>query len=362
MPCLCYLADASSIHTRRWAAHFAGRGYQVHVISFLPGDIPGTTVHLIYAGPVRAAGGNWHYLLSLPALRRQLRRLRPDMLHAHYLTSYGLLGALSGCRPLVLTAWGSDVLVTPRQSWVYRLLLRLTLAHADLVTSDAQTMSQELLRYGLSAERLLTIPLGVNRRLFHAEGREWPQIGCRLLSARDLLPNTDLETVLRTLVVARQIIPSLHLDVVGDGPERLRLERLARSLGIEDAVSWHGRVPHEQLASLFRASDLYLALTYSDSTSVSLLEAMACGTFPLVSDLPANREWITPGVNGLIVPFGDVQGLAESMIRVAADPEIRRQAARRNSMLIAVRADWQKNMDQIEAAYSSLFEKYNKKS
>lgn len=360
MLCLCYLADASSIHTRRWAAHFAGRGYQVHVISFLPGDIPGATVHLIYAGPVQAAGGNWRYLLSLPVLRRRLRRLRPDLLHAHYLTSYGLLGALSGCRPLVLTAWGSDVLVTPRRSWVYRLLLRLTLAHADLVTSDAQAMSQELLGYGLPAGRLLTIPLGVNRRLFHTEGREWPPTGCRLLSARDLLPNTDLETVLRALAVARQKIPSLHLDVVGDGPERLRLERLARSLGIEDAVRWHGRVPHEQLASLFRASDLYFALTCSDSTSVSLLEAMACGTFPLVSDLPANREWITPGVNGLLFRLGDVQGLVEAMIGVASDPELRRRAAQHNSILVAARADWDRNMEQIEAAYSSLFEKYRR--
>ncbi len=356
MLCLCYLADAGSIHTQRWAAHFAGRGYRVHVLSFLPGDIPGTTVHLMEAGPVRAAGGNWRYLLRLPALRGLLSELRPALVHAHYLTSYGLLGALSGCRPLVMTAWGSDVLVTPHRARVYRLLLRFTLARADLVTSDATSMSDEIIRLGLPAERLLTVPLGVDRTLFQAAGRNWPDEGQRLISTRQLLPNTNLDTVLMAL--ARQGRPDLVLDVIGEGPERGRLQELARQLQVDHRVRWHGNLSHTLLPGFLRQADLYLALTLSDSTSVSLLEAMACGVFPIVSDLPANREWITPGVNGFLVPPTDIRAVAEAIGRAVADPLLRRRAAEQNADLIAHRADWKKNMDQVEAAYCTLVQRY----
>ncbi|GAB4536613.1 MAG: glycosyltransferase [Anaerolineae bacterium] len=350
---IAYFADASNIHTRRWVSHFARQGYEAHVFSFRPGEIPGATVHFIDAGPVQAEGGNWHYLLHLPTLRRELRCLQPVLLHAHYLTSYGLLGALSGYRPLFLTAWGSDVLVAPRRSLAYRILLHFTLARADLVTSDAEVMSREIMHYGLPADRLLTVPLGVDRRLFHIEGRDWPACGRQLISTRYLVPNTNLGTVLAALGQARHRVTDLRLDVVGDGPEWPHLEAMARHLEVDGIVRWRGEIEHDHLPALLREADLYVALTLSDSTSVSLLEAMACGVFPIVSDLPANREWIEPGVNGLLVPSHDKQILADAIYHIAYDPTLRRRAALHNLELIAERGDWEKSMNQVEAFYRS---------
>jgi len=355
-PRIVYLADAANIHTRRWVSHFAQKGYEVHVFSFQAAEIPGAMIHFLDAGPVQDEGGNWRYLLHLPALRRRLRRLQPALLHAHYLTSYGLLGALTGYRPLVLTAWGSDVLVTPRRSWVYRILLRFTLARGDLTTSDAEVMSREISRYGVSANRLLTIPLGVDRRLFNAEGRDWPACGSQLISTRYLVPNTNLGTVLAALAQARQVVTGLRLGVAGDGPERPRLEAQARQLSVDTIIDWWGNVEHGDLPALLRRADLYLALTLSDSTSVSLLEALACGVFPIVSDLPANHEWIEPGVNGLLIPPRDTLALAEAIERVAQDLALRRQAAQHNADLIARRGDWEENMAQVEESYLLLCE------
>ncbi len=352
-----YLADASSIHTRRWISHFVGQGYEAHVFSFQAGEIQGAKVHVMDAGPVRSEGGNWHYLLHLPALRRRLYRLQPALLHAHYLTSYGLLAALSGYRPLVLTAWGSDVLVTPRRSWVYRSLLHFTLARADLVTSDAEAMSQEILRYGLPAEHLITIPLGVDLRLFNAWGRIWPACGQQLISTRYLVPNTNLETVVAALSLALKEVPGVRLDVVGSGPERYVLESLARHMEVDRNICWLGNVDHGGLPVLLRKADLYVAVTLSDSTSVSLLEAMACGVFPIVSDLPANREWIESGSNGVLVPPLDVRTLAKALVQASCDPVLRRKAAKYNADLIAERADWEKNMALVEECYIRLCEK-----
>jgi glycosyltransferase involved in cell wall biosynthesis len=349
-----YLADASSIHTRRWAAEFVRRGYEVHVLSFLPGEIPGASVETFDAGPVQEGGGNWRYLLHMPALRRRMQQLRPAILHAHYLTSYGLLAALTGVHPLVLTAWGSDVLVTPHHSRTYRVLLRFTLARADLVTSDARSMSEELRRYGLSHERLLTVPLGVDLRLFNGTARDWPAIGSNLISTRQLSPNTNLDTVLGAFELARQKIPGLRLAVVGEGPEGPCLRALAHQMGLSVCMSWLGNLGQHRLPGLLRAADLYLALTLSDSTSVSLLEAMACGALPIVSDLPANREWVQSHRNGILVSPKDRQAAATAIVEAARDVEFRRQAARRNAAMIAQRANWEQNMTHVEQAYQAL--------
>ena len=114
-----YIADAQSVHTRRWAEAFRDLGAQVHVASFRPAQIAGVEVHLLPTGGLGKAG----YLLALPVLRRLAARVRPDVVHAQYVTSYGFLAAIAGLRPLVVTAWGSDVLVSPRESRLARALV-----------------------------------------------------------------------------------------------------------------------------------------------------------------------------------------------------------------------------------------------
>jgi glycosyltransferase involved in cell wall biosynthesis len=351
---ICFLADASSIHTKRWATEFARRGYQIDVLSFLPGEIPGGNVHVFDAGPIHHEGGNWRYLAHLPALHKAIRHLQPDLLHAHYLTSYGLLGALSGYHPLVLTAWGSDVLVTPTRNSIYRLLLRFTLARADLVTSDAATMSQRILTYGLPEDRLLNVPLGIDLRKFNTAARDWPIFGSRIISTRHLVPNSNIDTLLEAFERTCSQMPALQLNVIGEGPERAHLEERSRQLGIENKVTWCGWIENDLLPHRLREADIYVAITTSDSTSVSLLEAMACGAFPIVSNLPANREWIEHRVNGLIVAPQDSQALAEAIQTAADNPELRKRAGVYNSDLIAKRANWQRNMDNVEEAYQDL--------
>jgi glycosyltransferase involved in cell wall biosynthesis len=119
-------------------------------------------------------------------------------------------------------------------------------------------------------------------------------------------------------------------------------------------MSWLGNLGQHRLPGLLRAADLYLALTLSDSTSVSLLEAMACGALPIVSDLPANREWVQSHRNGILVSPKDRQAAATAIVEAARDVEFRRQAARRNAAMIAQRANWEQNMTHVEQAYQAL--------
>src|SRR5258708_32669943 len=124
---ICYLANVQSIHTQRWARHFARRGCEVTVVSFQSGVIEGIPVIQL---PCISAYRRIGIVLNLNKVRQLVRQIDPDTLHAHYVTSYGLAGALADRHPLVITAWGTDVLVSPEESWICRQIVRFALGRA----------------------------------------------------------------------------------------------------------------------------------------------------------------------------------------------------------------------------------------
>ena len=131
-----FVSDAKSVHTRRWAEHFRDQGIQVHIASFRTESIEGVSVHLLPTFGLGRAG----YLLAVPTLRRLAKHIQPDIIHAQYVTSYGFLAALAGLHPLVLTAWGTDVLISPLESRIMRWIASYAVRHADAVTTVARNI------------------------------------------------------------------------------------------------------------------------------------------------------------------------------------------------------------------------------
>jgi glycosyltransferase involved in cell wall biosynthesis len=164
----------------------------------------------------------------------------------------------------------------------------------------------------------------------------------------------NVGTVIDAFVEAEKALPCARLDLVGSGSERPALERRARETVAARAVAFTGEIAHEKMPRLLRENDIFISVALSDTTSVSLLEAMACGLFPVVSDLPANREWIDDGVNGLVVPAQDTASLARAIIRAANDPALRDAARKKNAGLIETRADWHRNMSIVNDLFRRL--------
>lgn len=353
---LCFLGDADSIHVRRWVLELVDRGHDIHLISFTDHAIPKVTLHTLPLSSERKQSGrNWRMLLALSKIRRLIAQIEPDLLHSHYLSSYGLLGRLSGFRPHVATAWGSDVLVTPKRSQIARLLLRFTISRCDKVTSDSVFMGEQLLRFGLSKEQLAIVPFGVDIELFSPSFSSTVATqDFKLLSTRTLDSNSNVEVVIRALPEVLKHYPQAQLVIAHDGDQRSQLEAVSVELGVQDSVSFLGKVPHEKLPELLKSASFFFSIPTSDATSVSLLEAMSCGLFPLVSDLPANREWIEDGVNGFILPELDERTLGNRIVSAARDPNLIRSAKSRNRSLIEERANWRTNVGMMEEIYSQI--------
>ena len=343
------LGDAPSIHTRRWANGLSSRGMDVHLASLRLSDVPGISVHPLK--PV--AGSKALYLSVIPRLRALIRSLRPDIVHAHYATSYGLLAALSGHPRVVITAWGSDVLIAPRESVVLRMLLRLSLRRAKAVTSMAKHMNPSLLALGVAPARLHVLPFGVDVDRFASRSvvdRERGSVVC----TRRFDRLYDVQCVVRAFAAARRDGYLRKLTLVGDGPLREELETLISTLGMSESVQLLGQLEHSRLPEVLGTQEVFVSPAWSDGNNVSLNEAMAAGCFPLVTDIAANTQWITHGVNGFVYPSGDVDALTALFRAIPTQRQLMDDARQINLERVKRDADWQSALDRMCSIYDDV--------
>jgi glycosyltransferase involved in cell wall biosynthesis len=340
------------VHTRRFARFFADSGHEVHVVTCGDGDVtelragrhdpPPYVVHELG----RPAFGKVGYLAKIPAARRLVHALRPDIVHAHTATSYGLIATATGIHPLALTTHGSDILVATSNP-VLRRVVRYVLAHADLITTPAEHMREAIESLLGGPRDILVLQYGVETGRLEALGAEVrrstkPGPVRRLVTARPLTPLYRTDLAVRSLT---QLPDEWTLDIAGDGPARAGLERLVAELGLSDRVTFHGFIPDEEAVHrLIASADVYLSMAESDGVSIALLEALALGTVPVLRDIPSNRAWIDDGATG-VLSEPTPGALAASIRRAAAlDAEAARRA---NTKRVGELADRAVNLEAL---------------
>lgn len=350
--------DASSVHLHRWVQAMAERGFEVVVGTRRPATLPGACEVIA----IRPGGNGLGWFAALPTVRSLARRLRPRWVHGHYVTSYGLWAAAAAAAvaaPLVQTAWGSDLLVTPKAPgwpgrWM-RALVRHNLRRADLFTADAQEMLAEARTYGLPA-RCEEVLWGVDTERFLPGV---PAPGFEIASLRAWEPNYRIDAVLHAFAELRTLRPALQaaLHLLGGGSEAATLQALARRLGVADTVYFTGRVDDATMVATLQRCRVSVSVPQSDATSVSVLESMACGLPVLASDLPANRQWL-PGE--CLVTGTDAQALGHRMagrlIAWADDPARAAALGAMNRARVEPAASRRVQMDRMATLYRALLE------
>ena len=302
---LVLLGDGDSPHLLKWARGLAAvPGLELWAASsrgFLGGFdacVPATRRLALQTRP-RAAGGNAALLLQLPRLARWLRQVDADWIHAHYLTSHGTLAwaAQRGWRlraRIVGSAWGSDILDSPARSRLLRALTRRVLRACALTTSDSQVMAGRMRELG--AGEVMVFPFGLEALPPASAAKD----DALFFANRGLEPLYEPARVLQQFAAVAG--PHGQLVVANEGSLRGALQAQVQALGLQGRVRFVGRLDAAAQAECYGSARWYLSLPRSDSVAVSVLEAMAHGCVPILSDLPANRELVQDGVNGLIVP------------------------------------------------------------
>jgi glycosyltransferase involved in cell wall biosynthesis len=344
---LCLLGDATSPHIQRWAREMQTRGWRVSLVTARPASIAGVRQHVLR--PVRRSV---QWLLRAGEARRAIAALAPDIVHAHYTTSYGYLGARAGRRPLVMTAWGSDLLVTPHTNPWMRWLTGWTLRHADLITGDSLSLVDaaqgfrpaapvHCIHWGVELARFAPVP-------WHDKP------GFEIVSLRSWEPNYNVPTIIDAVAQlhAQQLDLPVHLHLLGGGSMEAALRAQVAARGLQGLVSFHGRQDDAGMARVLARCKVSVSVPTQDATSVSVLESMACGLAVVATQLQANTQWLEPH---WLVPERSSDALAKTLAVLAQDGTTAQAAGQRNATLIQQQGDRQQQMDRMDKLYRELY-------
>jgi L-malate glycosyltransferase len=192
--------------------------------------------------------------------------------------------------PLLLDFWGSDILRLEIRPWLIRRLMRRAIRRADRIHSVSAPMTALLVALGAEPSRIETFQYGVDLTRFSAAPA--PRASQRILSSRGLRDFYRIATVVAALPAVLAERPAAQLAITGAGEQLPGLQALAARLGVADSVHFLGYVPEEELIAELQRAAVWVSVPPSDGTPLSLLEAMACGALPVVSDLATVREWL----------------------------------------------------------------------
>jgi len=396
---LLYCADARSPIARSWVEHFIRTGHEVHWASSFPAwPIDGLAsfqvVPVAFSGRVsqlqagRATGGasglrlrlavrHWLGPLTVGAaadgLRRIIDHVRPDLVHALRIPFEGMVAArASGGRPLLISTWGNDFTLHASASPGMPSLTRRALGAAAGLHSDCRRDLALATRWGYPSGRpSIVLPGngGVRREVFFPAGEAPEHQSDRLSAALSGIPASApivvnprgfrayvrSDTFFRAIPRVLQRKPGAVFvcpTMAGDA----QAERWLKRLGVGAAVRLLSPLEPAEMAALFRRAQVSVSPSTHDGTPNTLLEAMACGCFPIAGDLESIREWLVRGETGLIVDPADDEGLAWAILRALDDDGLRQGAARRNVEVIRQQADYPVCMRQAEAFYRQVVE------
>ncbi len=359
------LSDVNSIHTRRWAASLKEAGVDPGIFSLAEPketwcEDYGIPLFLSRWQPKRSffskAFSKIFYPLQICSLKKAIQTYHPDIIHAHYASSYGLLGALSGFHPFILSVWGSDIFEFPKISFFHRMVLRYNLANADKILSTSQAMARETNKY--INKNIEITPFGVDLTHFI------PQKVDSLFNEKDIVIGTvkALEPIygIRCLMKAFQIVKGnnrelpLKLLIVGSGSEEMDLKKLAKDLAIQNDVVFTGRVGFSDVPRYHNMISIYVALSTFESFGVSIVEAQATETPVVVSNVGGLPEVVEDGVTGFVIEPKNPVAAAKAIESLVHDKALRERMGKNGRQRVIANYNWNDSLAQMIAIYREV--------
>ena len=286
--------------------------------------------------------------------------VKPDLIHAGPVQRVAYLPVLIDFHPLMVMSWGFDLLEDVRRDETWEENTRFVLKHCDWFTSDCRTTQEIAINFGMPESRTTVFPWGVDQKIFNPDGRGSlrRQFGYTedllIAHTRSWEPRYGVDIALEGFFLALQEVPNLQLLLFGSGSQENQIRSFISEKGISDRVHFCGYKENEALARYYQAADVYLSASHIDGSSVALMEAMACGCPALVSDIPANMEWISDGVQGWVFRDGNAKHLAEKIVRIAGQSKERQRCGKNAQSKAKIEANWQKNFAKLMESYQLM--------
>ncbi|GGJ63954.1 glycosyltransferase involved in cell wall biosynthesis [Anoxybacillus voinovskiensis] len=344
------LAPSKSIHTHKWALFYQQQGIDVKVITFKDHYSPENAKEVETWVLPKWFPGKFSYISSVFALKKQLASFQPDILHAHYVSSYGFVGALANYHPFYVSVWGRDIYQFPQQHAINRTIVEFTLKKADVICSTSHVMAVETKKY--TNKPVEVTPFGVDLSIFRPMERQKKDT-VTIGTVKALSDKYGIADLIKAFAMIHQQYPNTNLLIVGDGPQRQEYEQLVETLGICHVTTFTGRVPNTEVPNYINQMDIFAVPSTEDSESfgVAAVEAMACGVPVVVSNVGGLPEVVKKDITGLIVPKENPEALAAAFQKLLGDTDLRHRMGRNGIQHVKEHYDWIDNANGMLKLY-----------
>ena len=349
------LAPSKSIHTHKWALFYQSQGIDIKVYTFKDHYSEENAKQVPTEILPKVLPGKASYIAAAPALKKMLKEWNPDILHSHFISSYGLLGALVDYKKHFVSVWGKDIFVFPKKNKINEKLVKFTLSKATAVCSTSHVMAKETNLY--TDRPVYVTPFGVDIEKFHPattleEADEKIIIG----TVKALEDKYGIADLIKGFALFHKEFPNSELLITGDGPQRAEYEQLTKDLGLDSVTTFTGKVPNTEVPNMIRKMSIFAVPSTEDSESfgVAAVEAMACGVPVVVSNVGGLPEVVVHDVTGIVTDKESPEQLATAFKKLARNDDLRASMGQAGVAHVKEHYSWIDNAHYM----LSLYEKY----
>ncbi len=354
-----YIATARAHYIYPYLEYFKERGHAVYLVSYdryaTQSEIGVPVYDVSFGAQATARWSKWRYGLSGIRTAKILKDLRPDIVHGHYARSAGLICYLSGYRPYIVSVRGSDLLKSTR-SILWAGMIKRILRASVMVHAVSDQLAAVTAQCGVESGRIFTSTQGVNTRMFDFSPRiqSGPSGTVSILCTRKLAAQYDPWVIVEACRRLNTRGVSFSLTFAASGPQKADLLAWVTRHDLLERVRFMNGYTNADLPALLASHDIYVSASKWDGTSISLLEAMAAGIFPIVSRIESNQAWVSDGKTALMFDAGNAAQLEEAIGQAIGNQGLREQAVMQNRRIVEVKADRETNLKHLEDKYYAI--------
>lgn len=260
-------------------------------------------------------------LLNYFNIKEFIKQYQPDILHVHYASSYGMLGAICGFHPYILSIWGSDIFSFPNKSFFHKMLLKFNLKNADKLLGTSLNISNKVKEF--SNKNVEITPFGIDTEFFSPIQKECNEIIIGTIKKLDNIYGIDI--LIKAFASLKNKIKdkNIKLLIIGDGKEYTYYNNLVKELNIEEYTTFEGKVNYNDVVKYHNKIDIFINYSREESFGVSILEAMSCEKAVIASNVGGIPEIVKNNYNGLLIEKENINELKNAINRLIHNEKLR---------------------------------------
>ena len=359
-----FLADANSIHTQKWVESLTKHKIEIKLFSLInPNkdsfDFYKSKEIKTFSPNIKISRENFRrptlqkikYIKSIWFLKKIINDFQPDLIHAHYASSYGILGYLSRFKPLILSVWGSDLYYFPNQGIFNKMIMKQVINYSSKICSTSNAM-KKVIESDYNRFDVNVVPFGIDINQFQPKTSSHSKFIVGTIKSIEDHNGIDCLIDAAKLVMDRNY-NEINFLIVGDGTLKEKMQKKVFDLNLNNNVKFTGHVSHEKVIEYFHSLSVFIAMSTRESFGVSILEAAACGIPSITSNVGGLPEVNLNEKTGYTIKANDSQKLADLIIMYYKNNKKKEDMGLNARKNVEENFDWNKCVKKMVDIYNN---------